>query len=131
MASPVDPSPGPMTLALRLALLLATAASPLSAQSFLIDDVLILDGTAGRPGSPPNTWGSPTAAALCRESLPTWCRSIPPACWTGSRPRSRAVSEGILMTWVNGELVYQQGAITGKRPGRVLRRVTTEPRPHD
>ena len=34
-----------------------------------------------------------------------------------------ALSEGIVMTWVNGDLVYQQGQTTGRRPGQVLRRV--------
>ena len=34
-----------------------------------------------------------------------------------------ALSEGIMMTWVNGDLVYQQGQTTGRRPGQVLRRV--------
>jgi N-acyl-D-aspartate/D-glutamate deacylase len=33
-----------------------------------------------------------------------------------------ADSTGILMVWVNGELVWDRGDVTGARPGRVLRR---------
>jgi N-acyl-D-amino-acid deacylase len=33
-----------------------------------------------------------------------------------------ALSEGIRMTWVNGEVVYEAGRATGMRPGQVLRR---------
>ncbi len=33
-----------------------------------------------------------------------------------------AESEGILKVWVNGQLVWDQGEVTGARPGRVLRR---------
>jgi N-acyl-D-amino-acid deacylase len=33
-----------------------------------------------------------------------------------------ADSTGILMVWVNGELVWDRGEVTGARPGRVLRR---------
>jgi N-acyl-D-amino-acid deacylase len=33
-----------------------------------------------------------------------------------------ALSVGIEKVWVNGELVYEKGQVTGKRPGRVLRR---------
>ncbi len=33
-----------------------------------------------------------------------------------------ALSEGIVMTWVNGEVVYREGRTTGARPGQVLRR---------
>jgi N-acyl-D-amino-acid deacylase len=34
----------------------------------------------------------------------------------------QALSVGIEKVWVNGELVYEKGRVTGKRPGRVLRR---------
>jgi N-acyl-D-amino-acid deacylase len=34
----------------------------------------------------------------------------------------QALSVGIEKVWVNGELVYEKGQVTGKRPGRVLRR---------
>ncbi len=33
-----------------------------------------------------------------------------------------AISEGINAVWVNGELVYQDGATTDARPGRIIRR---------
>lgn len=33
-----------------------------------------------------------------------------------------ALSEGITSVWVGGELVYQQGAVTDMRPGKVIRR---------
>ena len=36
----------------------------------------------------------------------------------------RALSTGIRAVWVNGTLVFVQGAATGARPGRVLRRVS-------
>jgi len=34
----------------------------------------------------------------------------------------QALSLGIEKVWVNGELVYDQGKVSGKRPGRVVRR---------
>jgi N-acyl-D-amino-acid deacylase len=39
---------------------------------------------------------------------------------TPTAPRERAV--GIRRVWVNGEVVYEAGAATGKYPGRVVRR---------
>jgi N-acyl-D-amino-acid deacylase len=39
----------------------------------------------------------------------------------------QAVSAGIERVWVNGEMVYENGAATGKRPGRVLRRAAAGP----
>ena len=33
------------------------------------------------------------------------------------------LSEGIELVWVNGEVVYRDGATTTARPGRVLRRI--------
>jgi N-acyl-D-amino-acid deacylase len=35
---------------------------------------------------------------------------------------SRAMSEGVRSVWVNGELVFEKGAVTANRPGRVVRR---------
>ena len=35
---------------------------------------------------------------------------------------ARAVSTGIRTVWVNGEIVFEHGKTTGRRPGRVLRR---------
>jgi N-acyl-D-amino-acid deacylase len=35
----------------------------------------------------------------------------------------RATSAGIEMVWVNGRIVYEDGHPSGRRPGRVLRRV--------
>jgi N-acyl-D-amino-acid deacylase len=35
---------------------------------------------------------------------------------------SRAMSEGVRTVWVNGEMVFEKGSVTAKRPGRVLRR---------
>jgi N-acyl-D-amino-acid deacylase len=34
----------------------------------------------------------------------------------------RVPSAGIVRVWVGGETVYEDGRLTGKRPGRVLRR---------
>jgi N-acyl-D-amino-acid deacylase len=34
----------------------------------------------------------------------------------------QALAAGIKTVWVNGAVVYEEGAATGKRPGRVLRR---------
>ena len=34
----------------------------------------------------------------------------------------QALSTGVAKVWVNGEIVYQNGTLTGARPGRVLRR---------
>jgi N-acyl-D-amino-acid deacylase len=34
------------------------------------------------------------------------------------------VSAGVMTVWVNGESVFQDGKTTGRRPGKVLRRVT-------
>ena len=31
------------------------------------------------------------------------------------------LSTGVSSVWVNGELVYRDGAVTGARPGRVIR----------
>jgi N-acyl-D-amino-acid deacylase len=37
----------------------------------------------------------------------------------------QALSAGIQRVWVNGGVVYEAGAASGQRPGRVLRRETT------
>lgn len=34
---------------------------------------------------------------------------------------------GIAMVWVNGEVVFERGKVTGRYPGRVLRRLTAPP----
>ena len=39
----------------------------------------------------------------------------------------RAVSEGIRTVWVSGEMVYDRGLATGRRPGKVLRRSSPPP----
>jgi N-acyl-D-amino-acid deacylase len=39
-----------------------------------------------------------------------------------------AVSEGIDTVWVNGEVVFTNGATTGKHPGKAIRRATNEVR---
>ncbi|MDH5567858.1 MAG: hypothetical protein OEY15_14460, partial [Myxococcales bacterium] len=36
-----------------------------------------------------------------------------------------ALSVGIERVWVNGEVVYEAGRSTGRRPGRVIRREPT------
>jgi N-acyl-D-amino-acid deacylase len=36
--------------------------------------------------------------------------------------QSREVSEGVRTVWVNGEVVFDKGATTRNRPGRVIRR---------
>ncbi len=45
----------------------------------------------------------------------------------------RALATGVVGVWVNGERVFENGAATGRRPGRVLRRAATaagpEPEP--
>jgi N-acyl-D-amino-acid deacylase len=40
---------------------------------------------------------------------------------TPAAPRTPAA--GILRVWVNGEVVYEDGHVTGRRPGRALRRL--------
>jgi N-acyl-D-amino-acid deacylase len=40
---------------------------------------------------------------------------------TPAAPREVAV--GIRTLWVNGQVVYESGAVTGRYPGRVVRRV--------
>jgi N-acyl-D-amino-acid deacylase len=45
---------------------------------------------------------------------------------TPTAPRETAV--GIRTVWVNGEVVYEGGALTGRHPGRVVRRGRAEPR---
>ena len=42
---------------------------------------------------------------------------------TPLQPQARSV--GVRSVWVNGEIVYQDAAPTGRRPGRVLRRSST------
>ncbi len=37
-----------------------------------------------------------------------------------------ALADGIASVWVNGELVYENGRATGRRPGRPLRRGAAE-----
>jgi N-acyl-D-amino-acid deacylase len=39
---------------------------------------------------------------------------------TPTAPRETAV--GIRRVWVNGEVVYEEGRVTGRYPGRVVRR---------
>ena len=37
------------------------------------------------------------------------------------------LSEGISSVWVGGELVFTDGAVTDARPGRVIRRLGSDP----
>ena len=60
--------------------------------------------------------------------MPIWCCSIPTTIAdTATFDKPKTPAAGIACVMVNGRTVWKDGAATGDRPGRALRRNTLGP----